>query len=200
MDIFHKIDNKLYKECNVIMLESNIPTEIYIGHSSKLLGYTKDYIPNKDINNKSQNLYIISNDNLKLNDYYIITYKTEEGYYDSYVDLCNSFDVKYKKLIESGICKKIIAATDKSLNKCSCNLNKDHKMGCENKDFIQTPNIPESFINYYVNEYNKDNKINKVLVEVYYKEGGRIEAPPYYKKGYGIQLKLNNSNFINIKK
>lgn len=59
------------------------------------------------------------------------------------------------------VCKKIIATTDKSLK-----LNYDGKTPItENWNGYLLPQIPQSFIEYYVSEYNKGNIITEVDIE-----------------------------------
>lgn len=58
--------------------------------------------------------------------------------------------------------KKIIATTDETLITCQCGKS-SHKMSC--KQSYKLPQIPQSFIEYYVSEYNKGNIITEVMVE-----------------------------------
>jgi hypothetical protein len=59
--------------------------------------------------------------------------------------------------------------------------------------------LPQEFITNYIELYNKDNKIEDVLVEYEYIPGGRTDIINIWEKGYGLQLKLNSDNTINIK-
>jgi hypothetical protein len=65
------------------------------------------------------------------------------------------------------------------------------------------PQIPQSFIEHFISEYNKGNVISKVLVEVketynirYYTPAGGIECAEKYNIKY--KFKLNKNNEISI--
>lgn len=74
---------------------------------------------------------------------------------------------KYYLKTETGY-REILASTDKSLIKCP---NKSIEFGCCDKpEFCEvkqiiTPQIPQSFIEHYISEYNKGNIITEVMVE-----------------------------------
>lgn len=96
-----------------------------------------------------QHLYLISDDDIKRNDWA----------YDPHLN--EIFRVS-KKVIG---CKKIIASTDPVLttcNYCTSSIEYDHKMGCENKINGRVPKIPIKFIESYV---NSNGGINEVEVE-----------------------------------
>ena len=89
-------------------------------------------------------------------------------------------------------CKKIIATTDYLILKTSKSINK--------KQFpdIIVPQIPQSFIEYFVEQYNKGNIITKVMVE--YEEILGDEG--IIKVAFGetdFKLKIKPDNTINIK-
>lgn len=98
--------------------------------------------------------------------------------------------------------KKIIATTDKSLK---INLLEGIKHAPEN--WRELPQIPQSFIEYFVDQYNKGNIITDIMVE--YEEdlikiydisgghpGGHWESNPINE---GLKLIINPDNTINIK-
>ena len=76
---------------------------------------------------------------------------------------------------QKSYCKKIIAITDTSLG---------------------LPQLPQQFIEKYIEEYNKGNVITKVMVEYVQVPNSvfiQVLEAPY------IQLKINSDNTINIK-
>ena len=129
-----------FKRAKVVMLSTNEKTNI-INTNKGLLYNSNDYI---GIN---QHLYIISDDEIKKGDWY----------YDNVVlqiRQWKSFMI-YNKLQH----KKIIATTDTSL-----------KIDNPNYDigklaYITLPQPSQSFIQKYIEEYNKGNIITDVLVE-----------------------------------
>lgn len=65
--------------------------------------------------------------------------------------------------------KKIVSTTDKSLTNCSvCGISNDnHKMSCKTPSLrTNLPAIPESFIQAYIEAYNKGKPITEVDLEV----------------------------------
>lgn len=105
----------------------------------------------------------------------------------------------------SGLAKKIIATTDKLILKISKSINK------EQFPDILVPQPSQSFIEYFISEYNKGNIITEVMVEydVYYKDGYNnwlLYNKEFWDKtgnkpkfGTKSQLKINPDNTINIK-
>ena len=91
--------------------------------------------------------------------------------------LCTCYNIQigyYECFPESLIGKKIIATTDPSLN---------------------LPEIPKSFIEYFIAEWNKGNKIEKVEVEY---KSGRLRS---YGRGFtpsSILINPDNTITINI--
>jgi hypothetical protein len=108
-------------------------------------------------------------------------------------------------------CKKIIATTDNSLEikERECYPNGFYK-GITNIKSL--PQIPQSFIEHYITEYNKGNVITKVMVECEETKGTCdcyytkfCKAPEHLKTGelckdeQNYNLKVNPDNIINIK-
>ena len=94
-------------------------------------------------------------------------------------------------LHHKSVCKKIIATTDKLILKTSKSIDK------EQFPDILVPQIPQSFIDYFVEQYNKGNVIDKVLVEYLLNETGNyreFDCTPKLKQ----KLKINLDNTINI--
>lgn len=108
---------------------------------------------------ENKNLYIISNDEIKEGDYYY-----RQGL--KCIDQCSN-EEHGEVLSKDKYCKKVIASTDSSLG---------------------LPMIQESFINHYVESYNKGEVITSVQIEF---EWEPLFVPiPDYKV---------TDNFINIK-
>jgi hypothetical protein len=169
-----EINNKHYQECEVIML----PTDKWssVVHSTNKYGglfKSEHYSPMKDMGDSYQHLYILSNEEITLS-------SNNEGWFLRSHSMTNNTDViqnpqftsKYKY-------KRIIATTDNSLL-------------VKNNDMFSTelPQIPQQFIDYYINEYNRGNIITKLLVEV--EMWAHSEENPQWK------VKLNQDNEVSI--
>ena len=140
-----------FKNAQLVLLPTVNETNIIKGNRNKL--YKSSEIP--DINyNKLINpvwtymsLYVISDDEIKENDY-------------AYHKLDSKVLKITKDLLDGDIrrfgYKKVIATNNKSLTTPDkINLNK----------FWYLPELPEQFIEYFIDEYNKGNIITDVLVE-----------------------------------
>lgn len=97
----------------------------------------------------------------------------------------------------SNSCLKVIATTDSSLLETTVNIG-DYK---RNPNYIKAKTsfllIPQSFIDKYISEYNKGNKIEKVMVEWLRSSDGHYdENDVWHWKELGP--KLNSDNTINI--
>ena len=173
----------MYRNCQIIMLSTN---EKAVG-----LGARNWYFPNTKklvINSLESNLYILSDDKIKEGDYY--------------------FDSNYRLIMKASkvstntinnTYKKVIVTTDSSLSLDSTgfvtfNLN-------TNKTSL-LPQIPQQFIEHYINEYNKDNQIENVMVdyeeERYSTFSGQNNSESS-KDVWTNKLKINSDNTINIK-
>jgi len=200
----------LKRKCQVILLptDDKYGSSIMLGVMPNVATLTKDVL--NDTHDwmkfgKSQHLYILSDEKIEEGDwfYYPKSYKN--------INLCNLRDYKYLTdkcnnnwLAES--CKKIIAATDKSLN---------------------LPEPSPEFIQKYIEAYNSGNPIIEVVVEYIYKNkvtfgnciykeinrdgsyyeliNGEVEKTLSIKEleSYGITMyepKVNKSNQISITK
>jgi hypothetical protein len=129
----------------------------------------------------NQHLYIISDDKFKAPCYVA----DKRGIYPITVDLDG-----YIGLL------KVIASTDSSLETL---ISYDSSVE-DSEQYKSIYSIPQLFIDKYVSEYNKGNKIEDVMVE-YIDEQTYITAPNSDEKitGYVHYLKLNPDNTINIK-
>ena len=118
------------------------------------------------------NIYIISDEEIKGDDW-IYRYEDKKVFQSkSYFSEGNP--------LKKGLITKIIATTDTSLN---------------------LPQIPQQFIQQYIEEYNKDNQITEVLVEVEeyeFKQTEWFQEAPYTHKYKEWRLKLDSQNQINI--
>lgn len=115
--------------------------------------FTKDYLESQNI--KPYHLYIISDDKIKDGNWFLNT-KTNKIYQcNNNKDFVNE---TYLNSFESKIYKKIISTTDLSL-KNSLNILRNNLV--ENT----LPQPSQQFITKYIEEYNKGNIIEDVLVE-----------------------------------
>lgn len=142
------------------------------------------------LDGKAQHLYIRSNEEIKEGDWVITqggalrqcTQTRQQG--DKYICLASD------NLVLTTHCKKIIATTNKAL---TCSGLKRYGESCSKNDNCTYPNcketvrlIPQSFIQLYIDKYNKGEKIEKCMVE--YDD---------YDKVYGYTtLKLNGNEII----
>ena len=155
----------MYKKVKLVMLPTNEKAMII---RRKITNELKISSLNNPQLWDCQHLYILSDEEINHKGKHYL--KTETGY------------------------KEILASTDTSLTiegKCCCM--KPESGGCYqcNKSL---PQIPQSFIEYFIFEYNKGNTITEVMVE--YESIGAY-ANPKYNSDY--QLKINPNNTINIK-
>jgi hypothetical protein len=196
------------KKCKVVMLATDKETEIGLYHDNL---YNSTFgAKTNDWNN--QHLYILSDDEIKEGDWFW------QGF-DKKVHQCHKTTDHFIIAVlpddyPKKICKKIIATTDSSLSLNQCdgcitgapidgkNIHRFADKGamvCQ-RDKYQLPSIPQSFIEYYVSEYNKGNKIEEVLVEYEIKGWSKhLIEEAHEPKELHQTLKLNSDNTINIK-
>ena len=169
------VDNKLYIKCGVVMLSTESESYIYknrygIPQFRQVSGLTRiDSIA------KNQHLYITSDEEIKKDDWY----------YNPITDSIHKADLILREL--NPIFKKIIATTDTSL--------KIHKFdkGVFKDLTYSLPQLPQQFIQQYIEEYNKGNVITKVEVEYDFADH---DLALFRDE---ITLKVNHDNTINIK-
>lgn len=141
-----------FKKCQVVMLPTEKASSIH-ANPKKLVKWHMDIIPtNKDCVN--QHLYILSDEKPKISDWCI-----QKGVWLCKIT-CN------RDLSQSNL-KKIIATTNKSLT-IDIIPSSGFKSGVGALSHKQTINLPQpsqSFIEKYVEEYNKGNIIIEVMVE-----------------------------------
>jgi hypothetical protein len=198
----------MYKKCKVVILPTDkaenailVTTYHKAEHHNKQL-FTQMYL--KDNGTSSYHLYILSDEGGKKGEWVN--------------DFVNHINPEIL-INEDGSCSKengylkIIASTDSSLTQYKCGNNiplSDHN--CTHK--IYSVNfIPQSFIDKYVCEYNKGNKIEEVMVEYdtqWLTGNGWFNHAPIIPEGKDQDkrindlqlrdiLKLNPDNTINIK-
>lgn len=170
------INNKQYEECSVVMLATDKAENCLLSSVIKgKLFYEKLYMTQeylKSIDKQSYHLYILNDDEIKEGDWY----------YSKALDSVLQANILSLAAKDS---KKIIATTDKSL---ITNLDTTEK----EEDIYNLAFVPQSFIDYFVEQYNKGNVIDKVLVEYLYNPKGE------YKQIYNTELVINPDNTINI--
>ena len=183
----NQINSRQYQEFDIVMLPTKNKTLLYTKSNGSLATMPLDSI------GSNQHLYIISNDKLEKNDWCWI----KNHYGEEYVAIFNgkSFDIinnggNFSPIDYKNCAKKIIATT---------NILKTgeiyHPQFIIDKSVIEytLPQIPQSFIEHYITEYNKGNIISKVLVEV---EDYWVKVA--YSLDVAYRLKLNENNEISI--
>lgn len=193
----------MYKEHQIIMLSTNKAENCLVLSNNKLWmfnGYfTQDYLQSQ--NKKSYHLYIVSDETINKNDWCIdtrmISLKTNcPILFQAKPDQDGDFNEANKNI------KKVIATTDSSLKVSIKGITTPEDVYVSTHDRI-LPQILQSFIEHYIQQYNNGNVIDKVLVEYEYIPGGRriinFENPKPYEDGYGPQLLVNSNNEITIK-
>jgi hypothetical protein len=169
-----KINNNHFQECDVVMLPALKESRIEKYEGSLNDEYlVLDRIPNKGRGNsvfKPQHLYILSNDEIKEGDWYV----NSGG--------CLFQAIKYLPLSTD---RKIIATTDTSLKSYNQEYDPRSKTG---REWLYLPQIPQSFIEYFITEFDEGNVITKVMVE--YSERD-------YDFGYQALI-VNQNNEISI--
>lgn len=168
------------KLAQVVMLPTNEKASLKLGQNGLLVNNTFGY----DSHFTNQHLYILSDEEIKEEDWFLMN--------GCIVRQCSLHKGDVLDTIgglhHESVCKKIIATTDRSLG-----LVVDQN-GCPMQAYSKfLPQPSQSFIEYFVEEYNKGNVITEVMVE--YESIGAY-ANPKYNSDY--QLKINLDNTINI--
>lgn len=168
MNTLKEQDGRYYQECEVVMI------------------VTKD--------KPFQHIYILSNENIKEGDWYMVTDFTKPE------DIRQATKYLTPEERRHNGYKKIIATTDGSLGNMILYL----KVGKAMKgNWKSLPKPSDSFIKKYIEEYNKGNVITKVLVE--YVDNGEEDwigddynGEPFWNTE--LEIKVDSSNQITIKK
>lgn len=178
----------MFKKVTVVMLPTNEKASViglYIDTNNLVFNNPN----NKDIpRGISQHLYILSDDEIKEGNWKLCLNDNSTSQYLS------------KKSIESDTkckdCKKIIATTDKSLTKEMYSVS-------SGKYQEPLPQPSQSFIEVFVEEYNKGNIITEVMVEYENNTPKFIPIDKFNSKDLQdyIKLKINpKNNTISIRK
>lgn len=138
----------MYKKVNVVMLPTNekATAPIFKSNNHLYIGYgEKLEYKNKD--NSYQHLYITSDEEIKDGDWCILF----DSFGHLFTDSAQQYIPSKGHVLNNGLCK-VISSTDTILN---------------------LPQLPQQFIEKYIEEYNKGNVITEVMVE--YNEKGIIQ-------------------------
>jgi hypothetical protein len=200
------IDNKHYQECDVVMLptdkadytsliknddKANVKGLFWNQNRDKNSYFTQEYL--NSVPAKAFHLYVLSNDEIKEGDWF---YDEEEP---EILKAGKNVDLHLVNNLKPNF-KKIIATTDSFLTiKVKSRFLTDgitiHKQLYKQ---VALPQIPQYFIEHFINEYNKGNVISKVLVEVE-REFVDGYTEDRMRRFYGpVKIKLNQSNEISI--
>lgn len=166
------------------MLPTNEKADIVLKKNNELLILPTGHIgTNPSKLTQPQHLYILSDEEIKEGDWFV---GFADGSIKPFVKQADESTVEINnwQLNKKGHSsnKKIIATTNKSII-----------LPERFPSFTYLPQIPQSFIEHFVKEYNKGNVITEVMVE--YESIGAY-ANPKYDSDY--QLKINPDNTINI--
>ena len=207
----------MFKRCKVVQLSTNQKAPIFLWYLDGIenglasLGLTlgREMYPSY----KPQHLYILSDDRVKKNDWFLRTTLFTGVPIDGVPTKANEF-VEASQTYFGDHTMKIIASTDPFLNLSEPKLF-DHNVWWTGRDSImyfpclsdahtywrkhKMPSPSESFLERYVTEYNKGNShiIKEVMVEYEYEPGYRVEGDPAI---IGSKPKVNSDNTITIKK
>lgn len=193
----------MYNERNIVMLPTK-EKAIYHGqpwlHGNKLHYHTGsvDGVTEQEITSgycKPQHLYVLSDDEIKEGDWYLANKallknntpvwvirkcnKIINGWLESNSNVGQGDNPNWSK--------KIIATTNSSLKIVGYEPYYEFPL-------ISLPQIPLSFIQYFVEQYNVDNIITKVMVEYEEKRIGDEHDEYFFKIP-----KISSDNTINIK-
>lgn len=172
----------MWEKCKVVMLpineKANLKSDLAINENNLL------FQPSKlegtwFFLNKYQHLYILSDEEIKEGDWTIAgddeIWKAKRG-----------------DILEEEIHGKIIATTDKSLvTKGECNCFATTYEGCS-ECLNLLPQIPQSFIEHYVTEYNKGNIITSIHVASDSVKYSLDEVKGFMLQAYNLGKSLSN--------
>jgi len=167
------------KKHQIVMLPTEKAEDCLYLQNGKL-NYHKGYLTQEylkySLNAKSYHLYILSDEEIKEGDWFMDI--TPMNYGKIYQSVGFSKSKGYEHWIKSTIgvikepiiqCKKIIATRDTSLkilcNKCEGAGWMLECKNCNGEGLISLPQPSTSFIQKYIEEYNKGNVITDVMVE-----------------------------------
>lgn len=196
--------NKIHK---LIMLPSNnenrIESHIYkfIGEPNSLMDkrvkgqliYTAS--PNKK-EYDAYNLYVLSDETPKAKDYFEVNNTIHKciGLHKVSGDIESNNGLCY----DISKCKKVIATTDKSLVIKYDERFTDVIVNGKSSN-TQLPQIPQSFVEHFITEYNKGNIITEVFIEYEQAYEDFLENEEFILRPTHSFIKVNQDNTINIK-
>jgi len=157
-----QIDNKYYQGCDVVLLPTESNSGLTLGKSKWgiLIQYdTKSVHPQNDAYTENQHLYILSDEEIKEGDYAIDL--TEDLGLKNDIFKVDKATLKFA----NQECKKIIATTDDSLSE-QIMYYPDGTIIGNVESYKILLQIPQYFIEHFINEYNKGNVLSKVLIGV----------------------------------
>lgn len=184
------VDGKSHIKCGMVMLHANQESELCLSFKENSFGnLTDEKLVKIDSacynlsNIKSQHLYITSNQEIKKDDWYIFDVGYASGVKQADLDDIENIHLEIDP-------KKIIATTDTSLG---------------------LPQPSQSFIEKYIEEYNKGNQIIDVMVEAeeiinpawesYFEFTDYCMKHGYDKQWYSKEkLKIDSQNIVTIRK
>ena len=199
-----KIEDRYFKECNVVMLPTKDFTKIIkVLSTGEVRLYQNDdheYSSFKCViksNLQHQHLYITSDDEIKEGDWF---YDSEKGkihqcnhVFTNAVSAVSNNVTRYTHYVDTRILFKIIATTDKSLNITKQTSYRLGKSAALDVEYLPQPS--QSFIKAFV----KAGSIKEVLVE--YEKGGCTHNSCYTPecKDLCYTIRTGSHNTITIK-
>lgn len=198
----------MFKNAKVVMLSTNQKSEIGLNSYNNHL---YNYIPS--VAHEAKHLYITSDDEIRKNDWFLADNRISQSHNNGIPNwrLC-----KCTKIINGWIycneipdeghngdwCKKVISTTDKSLKievgDEGWKSTQEEGWNEYKPVYEQLPQPSNSFIQKYIEEYNKGNIITDILVEyISEKQDGYCPSIP---GAYIDVLKVDKNNTITIKR
>lgn len=182
------------KKCKVLLLPTNEKASSLSVLNSGKLNYGAEAM--SSINTKLQHLYFLSDEEIKEGDW---VYCLKEGFEPVLKQKVNPIGVNNDKMF-----KKIIATTDKSLIINSIygvdSFDTSIFSGSGKSEIVKLPqmfNLPQpsqSFIEKFVEEYNKGNVITEVMVEYEKYIGKNYVGEFTTEKDFDYKLKVNSKD------
>jgi hypothetical protein len=177
-------DDKNYQECDIIMLPTDENSMLHLTKDNHLIDvFSGVFSKENKYYGKNQHLYILSNEKIEKGDWF----------YDSRDKILSN-----NPLAITHFSKKVIVTTDSSLKVYYDLVGKNGLSQLRQKSLQE---IPQSFIEYFINEYNKGNVIKKVLVEVecknvqiYPKSGKEFSDKNHLEFIYNRLINVHNEN------
>jgi len=184
------------KTHKVVMLPTEKASRIHLANNKLIYG--KELFTD-GLTGRNQHLYIISDDEIKEDDWYVSDNGLEQS---TILQAKKEYEGFYKG---KQTCKKIVATTDKSLKIVIGDSGwKSHDDGgwSEYKpEYKLLPQIPESFIQDYIKAYNEGKPITEVdlEMEIDYVANATPPTKPMDSTVYKIKTRPDNTVIIHIK-